>query len=647
MAALRRRRHGLGNMAFLQRLIQAATLLAALAPGCHSQRNVCGKPPLNPRIVGGQVAPLGSWPWQVSAHFSGRHFCGGSLISSQWVVSAAHCFQRVGASDVTLFLGRQQQQGTNANEVSRSVMQIINHPEYDASTSDNDISLLKLSSPVTFTNFILPVCLAATDSTFHNGTDSWVTGWGTIGSGVPLPPPEELMEVEVPIIGNRQCNCDYGVGQITDNMICAGVRTGGRDSCQGDSGGPLVSKQNDVWTQGGVVSFGRGCALPKFPGVYTRVSRYQTWINSQTVGDQPGFVTFTSSGTDADLSVTCDGLPPVTEAPTTQTPTAGITSIAFNTGSTSSPPPSPMAATEAPTTQTPLPTAATEAPTTQIPITAVVCGSAPLNTRLAGGDSVSSAGMWPWMASLQKNGSHVCGGTLVSEDHVLSNADCFSSTPVASDWTVVLGRLSQNGANAFEVRLNVTNITLSNVTSTNVAVLLLQSRPTLNNYIQPICMDNGVTFALNSTCWVAGWSAGRGGEQQGLQERQTTVVNCGNVTDDYICTSGFTLEQGDSGGPLMCMVDGAWFQAAVLSGGNPSSSTSSRRWRSESVVAFVRLNEYGAFLKTTVGTFLSPRSNSTNSTNSTTTSSSGSTAGPVSFLFHLLVFAAGALLLCS
>lgn len=101
----------------------------------------------------------------------------------------------------------------------------------------------------------------------------------------------------------------------------------------------------------------------------------------------------------------------------------------------------------------------------------------------------------------------------------------------------------------------------------------------------------------------------------------------------------------------MCMVDGAWFQAAVLSGGNASSSTSSRRRRAESVVAFVRLNEYGAFLRDTVGTFLSPRSNSTNSTNSTTnsttTSSSGSAAGPVSFLFHLLVFAAGALLLCS
>lgn len=97
----------------------------------------------------------------------------------------------------------------------------------------------------------------------------------------------------------------------------------------------------------------------------------------------------------------------------------------------------------------------------------------------------------------------------------------------------------------------------------------------------------------------------------------------------------------------MCMVDGAWFQAAVLSGGNTSSSTSSRRRRSDSVVAFVRLQQYADFLMTIVGDFLSPRSNSTNSTNSTTTSSSGSTAAPVSFLFHLLVFVAGALLLCS
>lgn len=86
-----------------------------------------------------------------------------------------------------------------------------------------------------------------------------------------------------------------------------------------------------------------------------------------------------------------------------------------------------------------------------------------------------------------------------------------SSSPVASEWTVILGRLKQNGSNAFEVTLNVTNITLSNVMGSNTAVLTLETKPTLSDYIQPICMDNGKSFAVNSTCWAAGWNPGRGG----------------------------------------------------------------------------------------------------------------------------------------
>lgn len=84
---------------------------------------------------------------------------------------------------VTVYLGRQTQEGLNPNLVTRSVTQIINHPDYNSGTSDNDIALLKLSSAVTFNDYVLPVCLAASDSTFHNGTDAWVTGWGNIGSG--------------------------------------------------------------------------------------------------------------------------------------------------------------------------------------------------------------------------------------------------------------------------------------------------------------------------------------------------------------------------------------------------------------------------------------------------------------------------------
>ncbi|CAB1341328.1 unnamed protein product, partial [Coregonus sp. 'balchen'] len=452
-------------------------LVALLSKGSHSQLDVCGISPLNTRIVGGQDAPPGSWPWQVSLQISGRHFCGGSLINKEWVLTAAHCFPSTSTSNLVVSLGRQSQQGSNPNEVSKTVAQIIRHPNYLSSTSDNDMCLLKLSSPVTFTNYIQPVCLAAPGSSFYAGTTSWVTGWGTTSSG----------------------------------------------------GCPMVSKQGTRWIQSGVVSFGHGCALANLPGVYARVSLFQTWINSQITSNQPGFVTFSSNGTDSDLRVTCAGLPSVG---TTTTPTT-----------------------------TPAP---------------VVCGSASasLNSRIGGGSLLATAGTWPWIASLRKNGAHVCGGTLVAVDSVMSDASCFSSQPNVSQWTVILGRLKQNGSNPNEVTLNVLNITMSNLTGNNVAILLLASKPKLSNYIQPICVDQGIsTFSTGTKCWVAGWGTGQGGAEQVLQEFQTSVVDCVNVSSsDNICTGTVTLLQGDVGGPLMCKQGNSWFQTAVLTVDSSSSS---------------------------------------------------------------------------
>ncbi|XP_063046579.1 uncharacterized protein LOC134440419 isoform X2 [Engraulis encrasicolus] len=275
------------------------------------------------RIVGGEDSEPGSWPWQVSIHRSGHQICGGSLINNEWVISAAHCFLSPCTHHLTLYLGRHRQHGTNPKEVMRMVAAVVRHPDYDFKTSNHDVALVRMTYPVRFTPFIRPVCLAASGSVFITGTESWVTGWGYIKEGVPLPSPQILQEVEVQVVGNKQCSCSYGDGAITDNMICAGVPKGGKDSCQLDSGGPLVSQQDQVWVLSGVVSFGRGCGRRGYPGVYTRVSQYQDWIHSVTTDDPPGFVQFHALGPDTDKDYICPS--PTPPGPTTQTTTTANT----------------------------------------------------------------------------------------------------------------------------------------------------------------------------------------------------------------------------------------------------------------------------------------------------------------------------------
>uniref|UniRef100_A0A669D2F3 Zgc:123217 n=1 Tax=Oreochromis niloticus TaxID=8128 RepID=A0A669D2F3_ORENI len=266
----------------------------------------CGVAPLNTRIVGGQNAPAGSWPWQVSVHYQSSHICGGTLISDQWVLTAAHCI----INAWTLYFGRETQAGPNTHEVKRSVSQVIVHPNYNNSYLNNDIALMKLSSPVSFTDYIRPICLASSSSQFYNSTSCWATGWvdsfHSLSFTETLPANAPLQEVQIPVIGNKQCSCDYipeKDAKITQQMICAGQQNKG--ACQGDSGGPLQCKQGSKWIQAGITSFGVPCALAGFPEVYARVSEFQTWITNQVAGANVGFVTFTSSGTDTDSSFVC------------------------------------------------------------------------------------------------------------------------------------------------------------------------------------------------------------------------------------------------------------------------------------------------------------------------------------------------------
>ncbi|RXN14322.1 chymotrypsin-like protease CTRL-1 [Labeo rohita] len=158
-------------------------------------------------------------------------YCGGSLISKDWVLSAAPCFEGFSASDVVMYFGRQSQWGLNPNEINRTARGIIIHQNYNDTLFNNDIALVQLSSSVTFSNYIRPVCLAAAGSKLAGGTESWITGWGTLQPGDQFA--KILQEVMIPIVNNSDCNNAYGA-LITCNMICAGK--GGKSSCQRRTG---------------------------------------------------------------------------------------------------------------------------------------------------------------------------------------------------------------------------------------------------------------------------------------------------------------------------------------------------------------------------------------------------------------------------
>ncbi|XP_026994999.1 chymotrypsinogen A-like [Tachysurus fulvidraco] len=276
----------------LWKVVCVVCILFLNATGSLSQLRVCGQAPLNNKIVGGQDAALGSWPWQVIVQ-SATTLCGGSLISQNWVLTAAHCLKMNGipftASQITV--SRRLENGTVMETIN--AIKLIIHEGYNDTTVVNDIALVQLSSSVQFNDYFRPVCLAASNSSFPSGTNVWATGWGRINN-INSDVAQKLQEVKLQIVSNSDCAQKYSPFIITDGMMCAISPVGGQDTCQGDSGGPLEVKFNGSWIQGGIVSFTsvRGCASPSIPSGYTRVSQYEDWINNNTGNNQPEFVAF-------------------------------------------------------------------------------------------------------------------------------------------------------------------------------------------------------------------------------------------------------------------------------------------------------------------------------------------------------------------
>ncbi|NXJ08803.1 CTRL protease, partial [Odontophorus gujanensis] len=243
----------------------------------------CGVPLISPsvqyseRIINGQNAVSGSWPWQVSLQTrSGSHFCGGSLINEYWVVTAAHC--EFSPYSHVVVLGEYNLNSATESVQVKTVAKAVTHPSWNAYTLNNDITLLKLSSPAQLNSRVSPVCLASSNLALSSNTQCVTTGWGrtnTISNALA----SRLQQVTLPLISQSQCQQYWG-SKITSSMLCAGGA--GASSCQGDSGGPLVYNSGDSWTLIGIVSWGSSNCNVNTPAVYTRVSHFRDWID-QTV----------------------------------------------------------------------------------------------------------------------------------------------------------------------------------------------------------------------------------------------------------------------------------------------------------------------------------------------------------------------------
>ncbi|MFM2308497.1 MAG: hypothetical protein RLY87_617 [Chloroflexota bacterium] len=497
------------------RRIVFCVLLLCLFTGWHTRARA--ELLSTPKIVGGLEATPNEFPFMAYIYYSGSvtsHRCGGTLIAPTWVLTAAHCVSGYSASSFRVAMGMHSRYGTNPYMQTSGITRIINHPNYNASIYDYDIALLELATPMTLSAQVGTAAIGVlpTHATLYaDGASTTVAGWGTTSYGGSSA--TTLRKVTVPVVQNDHCDDAYLLlstpQPITARMMCAGqYDLGGIDACQGDSGGPLFTISGNVFTVVGIVSSGEGCAWKDYPGIYTRVSFFQSWITSYT--GVPGPVETLTPSITPSFSVT----PSETYTPSltrTRTATATQTETATQT--------STRTATRTPTvTPTPLP----------IALKSVASGASFSVAALYNGTLVS----WGFNAKGQSRIPLGLAKVLFAQVSAGNNytialsrsgrvygwgANDFAQLNIPTDATVDVAQISAGTSHVLAVKKDGTVLCWG-------STLVCSGKPTGLNSVTAVAAGNGFSVALTTTGQVVAWGKNTVGQSSVPVAARTNII---------------------------------------------------------------------------------------------------------------------------